>query len=224
MTNEQPLENQTFLIRFYNHLKQYYMMFGIIGLVVAGSIGVSLLIGFIVFNIIIPVAQLIPPWGYAIIGVVSLPAILALVHTFVETNNATNKNDNCVNNKKYPSFRIKIENTVYDWSYVYLYADKGWGISETIAFESCVNNAKVKSVANDLLKNAKSIYDKHIEKLNGTFTEPLPIDNEKENIDSLKEEIKDLKQKFDELSKNKTNPTLEPLTNLEKQNRENNLK
>jgi hypothetical protein len=171
MTIKEPTENQTFSIRFYNHLKRYYMIFGIVGLIIAGTIGFSLLIGFITFNLIVPIAQLIPPWGYAVVGVVSLPAILALIHTFVEID--TMREPITTMNKKYPRFKVEIEKTVYNWSYVYLRAYKWGGYTETIAFESCIPNNEVQSVANELLKNAETIYDKQIGKISGTFEKPL---------------------------------------------------
>jgi len=86
MTTEKSKEEISFSSRFYKHLKSYYMMFGIGGLIIAGAIIVSIIIGFITFNVIVPVAQSIPPLGYAIIGIISLPAILALIHTFVEVD------------------------------------------------------------------------------------------------------------------------------------------
>ena len=106
MNSEKSKENTTFLIRFYNHLKQYYMIFGIVGLIIAGAIGLSLLIGFITFNLIVPIAQMIPPLGYAVVGIVSLPTILALIHTFFETD------CECRN----PRFEVEIQKTAHDYS------------------------------------------------------------------------------------------------------------
>jgi uncharacterized membrane protein YuzA (DUF378 family) len=195
-------------------------MFGIGGLVIAGTIIVSIIIGFITFNVIVPIAQSIPPLGYAIIGIVSLPAILALFHTIMEmppARESENKKYMDNTDKKYPKFSVKIEKTVYDWSYVYL---KAGSIGEIIAFESHVDNDKVQSVAINLLNNAESIYDKHVSKVSGVFTKPLPVAKPPDN-ESLLREIDNLKQKVDELSKNKRFNT-KPMSELERQNKENN--
>jgi uncharacterized membrane protein YuzA (DUF378 family) len=204
MNSEKSKENPTFLIRFYNHLKRYYMIFGIVGLIIAGAISLSLLIGFITFNIIVPIAQMIPPWGYAIIGVVSLPAILALIHTFFETDTACITTET---NKKYPKFSVDIDPKLNGTVSVYLWARSDYK-SEIIAAERNLNDYQAKITANNMLINAKKIYDDFYNHPHGTYTAPIPINDESDDNNLLIKEINDLKQKVEELSKNKTSSKL----------------
>lgn len=216
MNNEESIENNTLYCRFYNHLKQYYMIFGIVGLIIAGAIGFSLLIGFITFNLIVPIAQMIPPWGYAVVGIVSLPTILALIHTFFETD------CECRNSKKYPRFEVEIQKTGHDYSWVFLTVYSGWGAMRKCIATKTPKNNEARSVANYLIKHAEEIYNNYKNKPSGTFTEPLTTDNENQNNESLKQEIEELKRKVEELSNNKTKS--KPMSELEKQNIENNSK
>jgi hypothetical protein len=212
MTTENSKEEITFSSRFYKHLKTYYMMFGIGGLIIACTIIVSIIIGIITFNVIIPIAQSIPPLGYAIIGVVSLPAILALIHTFFEIDCSGE-----TKNKKYPRFEVEIQKTAYDYSWVFLKAySSPWVGADWIATKT-PNNNEAQSVANSLLENADKIYALYKNKPSGTFTKPT-----RNNESELIKEINDLKQKVDELSKNKSDSKTKPMSELERQNKENN--
>ena len=209
MTTETLTEEISFSSRFYKHLKSYYMMFGIGGLIIAATVIFLSVIAYVALNIAIPIARAIPPMGYAIIGIISLPAILALIHTFIEGDSqSVPKNKNC------PTFTVEIEKTAHDYSWVFLRAYVGWGSPQTIATKT-PKNYEAQSVANHLLKHANEIYENYKNKPTGTFTEPISVDDE-----PLLKEINNLKQKIDELSKKKE--PLSPITELEKKNRENN--
>ena len=216
MNSEESKETPTFLMRFYNHWKQYYMIFGIGGLIIAGTIGLSLLIGFITFNLIVPIAQLIPPWGYAVIDIVSLPAILALIYTFFETDTACITTET---NKKYPEFSVDIDPRLNGTVSVYLWARSEYK-SEIIAVETGLNDHQSKITANNMLINSKKIYDDFYNHPHGTYTTPIPIDDKSDENNRLIKEINDLKQKVEELSKPTETP--KPMTECEKQNRKNN--
>ena len=130
---------------------------------------------------------------------------------------------NSEKSKENPTFLIRFYNHLKRYYMIFGIV----GLIIAGAMRKCIatktpKNNEARSVANYLIKHSEEIYNNYKNKPSGTFTEPLTTDNENQNNESLKQEIEELKRKVEELSNNKTKS--KPMSELEKQNIENNSK